>query len=170
MNEDVSTSVQTAGLPQVRRPRRTATTMDRLRTREFLRLVEEGKPELDAFWQVASDPRIGFSRFRGATESPGEVVLTRKLAAMLDRTAPTLVLNARQIALAKLAGLGEPAVRAVQEIVDGEGVDERMARARLDAAKTILGALGIGERGGLTVATQINVGDKRLRGDVPEGA
>jgi hypothetical protein len=145
--------------------------MDRVRVRELLRRLEAGEDEVDAFWRVASDPKTGYARFRGGTERPPEIVLTRKLASLLERTAPELVAAARDVARAKLAGMGDDAVRAVYEIVVGDIADGRIARARLDAAQTVLQALGIGERAGMTVATQINVGPgTNARGGVPEGA
>jgi hypothetical protein len=144
--------------------------MDRLRVRELLRRLDAGESELDAFWAVASDPKTGFARFRGLTERPSEIVLMRKYAALLERAAPELVTAARDLALSKLSGLGDDAVRAVQEVVSGDIADGRIARARLDAAKSILASLGIGERSGVTIATQVNVSSPNARGGVPEGA
>lgn len=155
-------------LPPAVRSRRKATTMDGVRVRRFLDLVEQGVPEIDAFWQVASDPAVGLSRHRGATERPSELLLRRKLAALLERTAPKLVADARNVALAGLAGLSADALLALAETVTGDFEDARAARARLDAAKTVLASLGIGERG-MTIATQVNVGVSTMRG-VPDGA
>lgn len=143
--------------------------MDRVRVQQFAQRVEAGEDELDAFWAIASDPGYGFSRYRGETERPPEVVLRTKLAALLERGAPEAVAAARDHALVRLAALSDEALAAVVEVLTGECADARAARARLDAAKTVLGSLGIGERGGITVATQINVDRTPLAG-VPDGA
>lgn len=150
------------------RTRRRATVMDRARARALVARIEAGEDDLDAFWAVASDPKIGLQRYRGAKERPEPIVLMRKLAALLERAAPELVATARDTALTRLAGLGDDAVRAVQEVATGDIADGRIARARLDAAKTILGALGIGDRPPPVIATQVNVSTP-IRG-VPEGA
>jgi hypothetical protein len=152
------------------RPRRRPTTMDHVRTREFLARIERGEDETAAFWAVASDPAIGFSRLRGLTERPPEIVLRKKLAALLERTVPEVVRGARDVALAKLSHLGDDAVRAVQETLVGDFEDGRAARVRLDAAKAVLQSLGIGERAAPLVATQINVGGQHASGGVPDGA
>lgn len=130
--------------------------MDYVRARELMARIDRGESEIDAYWAVASDPGIGFSRYRGATERPAEIVLRRKLAALLERTVPHVVESARNFALAKLAGLSDDAVRAVEETITGQITDGRIARARLDGAKTVLGSLGIGERAAPMVATQVN--------------
>ena len=74
-------------LPLHRKPRQ-ATNMDHVRVREFVKLVRQGESELDAFWRVASDPKMGFARLRGHTERPAEIKLYRKLTSLLQRAAP----------------------------------------------------------------------------------
>ena len=133
-------------IPFTPRKSRRATTMDRVRTRAFVRRLERGEDEVDAFWAVASDPGTGLARFRGKTERPPEVVLRRKLASLLERTAPGLLAAAKDTAVARLAEFSEDAVRAVQEVVTGDFADAGHARARLDAARVILAALGIREQ------------------------
>jgi hypothetical protein len=134
--------------------------MDRLRVRALLRRWDAGEDELHAFWAVVSDPGIGLQRYRGATERPPELTLRRKLGALLERTAPGLVERARDVALSKLAAMSEDALCAVHEVVTGDLTDPGVARARLDAARTILGSLGISERAtsAPVQAVQVNVG------------
>lgn len=150
---------------------RRATTMDRVRVRAFVRRLEEGDDEVDAFWKIASDPGTGLSRYRGTTERPPEIVLRRKLAALLQRTAPGLIEAAKDVALAKLSGLSEDAVRAVQEVVTGDFGDAGAARTRLDAARIILASIGIREQqppGSAQANVFVSLGDglRALR-DVP---
>jgi hypothetical protein len=140
-----------------RRPRRRPTTLDHVRTREFLARLDRGEDEVTAFWEVASHPGYGFARYRGVSERPDEIVLRRKMASLLARTVPHLLGTARDLALGRLAALSDDAVTAVKETLTGEVEDGRMARARLDAAKTVLGSLGIGERAAPFVATQVNL-------------
>lgn len=166
---NTSFPVPDSAAPAVRRPRRKATTMDGVRLKAFLQKLAAGEDETNAFWAVASDPAIGFSRFRGVTERPSEVVLRRKMASLLARTVPETIGVARDLALAQLAGLSEDALRAVQETVVGDFEDGRAARVRLDAAKSILGSLGISDRPAPVIATQVNVGGLP-HGGVPEGA
>ncbi len=161
--------VLSASEQRLPRPRRKATHMDVRRVEEFARRVAAGEEELDAFWSVASDPQYGLSRFRGSTERPPPEVLRRKLSALLERGAPEAVAAARDLALVRLARLSDDALAAVVEVLTGECSDARAARARLDAAKTVLGSLGIGERAGVTIATQVNVAPQGPRG-VPDGA
>lgn len=120
--------------------------MDRLRVRQFARRLETGEDEIAAFWAVASDPGTGYSRFRGATERPPEIVLRRKLASLLARVAPDLVDRARDLALIRLGELSDDAVRAISEVVTGDFADGHVARARLDAARVILGSIGVHEQ------------------------
>ena len=77
------------------------------------------------------------------------------LTALLERAAPDAVAAARDLALVRLAGLSDDALAALMEVLTGECADGRAARARLDAAKTVLGSIGIGERAGITIATQV---------------
>ncbi len=155
--------------PRKRRPHRKATAMDRVRVGKFVERVEAGEEELDAFWAVASDAGYGLSRYRDAPERPSDAVLRHKLTALLERAAPEAVAAARDLALVRLAGLSDAALAALMEVLTGECADGRAARARLDAAKTVLGSIGIGERAGITIATQVNIDRAPLAG-VPEGA
>jgi hypothetical protein len=120
--------------------------MDHVRVREWARRLEAGEDELDAFWTVASSPSCGLSRFRAQPVRPAPIVLRRKLAALLTRTVPQVVDAARDVALARLAGLSDDAVRAVAEVVTGDFQDGGVARARLDAARVILGSIGLREQ------------------------
>lgn len=141
---------------------RRATTMDRVRVRAFARRLEAGEDELDAFWAVASDPGTGLARFRGAAERPAPIILRRKLAALLQRVAPQLVEAAKDIALARLSGLSDDAIRAVAEVVTGDFQDGGTARARLDAARIILGSIGVREQASATSASAnvfVSLGD-----------
>ncbi|MCG3134757.1 MAG: hypothetical protein HMLKMBBP_02118 [Planctomycetes bacterium] len=149
---------------------RTASALDRVRVNELLRRMEAGEGELDAFWAVVTSEDLGYCGFIGRTDRPRAVSLRRKLAALLERTQPGLVAEARNLALARLARLSDEALLAVSEVVGGSEPDARMARARLDAAKTILASLGIADRGGgVTVATQVNV-SSHAPDRVPDGA
>lgn len=125
---------------------RRATTMDRVRVRAFVRRLEAGEDEVDAFWAIASDPGTGMARYREATQRPPEIVLRRKLASLLERTAPGLLSAAKDTAVSRLAGMSDDALAAVRETVTGDFQDASHARARLDAARTILAALGIREQ------------------------
>lgn len=138
------------------RKSRRATTMDRVRVRAFVRRLEAGEDEVAAFWAVASNPATGLQRYRGQTERPPEVVLRRKLAALLERTAPGLLAAAKDVAVTRLADLSEDATRAVREVVTGDFADAGHARARLDAARVIFNAIGIKEQGA-GAAAQANV-------------
>ena len=130
--------------------------MDRLRVRKFAQRLEAGEDEVDAFWAVASDPGIGYSRLRGDDERPPEIVLRRKLASLLARVAPDLVDRARDLALVRLGGLSDDALRAVGEVVTGDFSDGQVARARLEAARVILGSIGVREKAPAATA-QANV-------------
>ena len=130
--------------------------MDRLRVREFVKLVRQGESEIDAFWKVASHEGFGFSRLRGKAERPAEIKLMRKLASLLRRAAPELLEDARDLATVRLSGLSEPAVQAVGEIVTGDFTDGSSARARLDAARVVLGSLGVRDQAA-QAAAQANV-------------
>lgn len=156
-------------VPPARRRHRTASALDRVRVDEVLRRIESGEGELDAFWAVVTSEDLGYRGFIGRTERPRAVGLKRKLAALLERAQPGLVAEARAMALARLSRLSDEALLAVSEVVGGTEPDARMARARLDAAKTILQSLGIGERSGVVVATQVNVTSRGLD-RVPDGA
>lgn len=143
--------------PIDRRGPRKATVMDRVRVRAFVQRLEAGEDELGAFWAVISDAGTGMQRFRGGTERPSEIVLRRKLAAMLERTAPGLLSVARDVALAKLAGLSDEALLAVQEVVTGDFADGGHARARLESARVILASLGIREQASAAASATVNV-------------
>ena len=149
--------------PPRRRPAR-ATVMDRLRVREFAKRLAAGESDLDAFWHVASDTGVGYSRLRGAPRRPPEIVLRRKLAALVERAAPDLVAAARDVAMAQLAGMGDEAARAVREALTGECTEAQGARTRLEAARIVLGSIGVSDRastGGASAdvrnAIQVNV-------------
>lgn len=144
-----------AALPLHRKPRK-ATNMDRIRVREFVKLVRQGESEIDAFWHVASHQHYGFSRLRGKAERPAEIKLYRKLASLLRRAAPELLEDARDLATVRLSGLSDPAVQAVGEVVTGDFTDGSSARARLDAARVILGSLGVKDQAA-AAAAQANV-------------
>ncbi len=131
--------------------------MDRARVRSWIERTEEGQEPLDAFWAVASDPRTGLKRYRGGTGRPAPIVLQKKLAALLERAAPELLLRARDIANAKLAALSDDAIETVAEVMSGDIRDGRNARARLDAARLVLGALGIHERAAQQTQTNVLV-------------
>lgn len=137
--------------------RRRATTMDKVRVAEFVRRVAAGEDEVEAFWGIASSPGMGYADYRSGTPRPAEIVLRRKLAALLERAAPDVAAAARNFALVRLAGLSEPAIEALNEAVRGEAGDGHLARSRTDAARVILASLGLGDRSGLTVATQVNL-------------
>jgi hypothetical protein len=139
---------------------RRASAADRLRVRRFAEALASGTDEVEAFWRVASDPRTGYVRFRGATARPSEVTLRRKLAALLARTVPALVDQERDRALARLAGLSDSAIEAVSLVVRGKVTDAQVARARTDAARLILAGIGIEERKATaTAAVSISFGD-----------
>jgi hypothetical protein len=144
-------------IPFLPRLSRRPTTMDRVRVRALVRRLEEGEDEVEAFWKVASDPAIGFSRFRGGAERPAELVLRRKLAALLERTAPALLAAAKDVAVSRLASMADSAVAAVDEVVTGQFADGSHARARLDGARIVLAALGIRDQGGASVSATVNV-------------
>lgn len=131
--------------------------MDRVRVMAFVRRLERGEDEVDAFWAVASDPKTGFSRYRDTPQRPTEVELRRKLAALLTRVAPDVVARSREIAMVRLSALSEPALDAVAEVVTGDFSDGQAARARLDAARIIFGSLGIREQGAAAASAQASV-------------
>lgn len=145
-----------SGQPLHRAPRR-PTTMDRVRARKLLERLSEGEDELEAFWAIASDSGIGLSRYRGVTELPPEKVLRRKMASLLQRAVPEIVERAKEIALGRLGVLSADAVNAVGEVVTGEFEDGSAARARLDAARVILGAIGVREPAGSTATANVVV-------------
>lgn len=167
MRSELAPVPPVANLP---RKRRRATTADKIRAAEVLRRIDAGETDTAAFWSVASDPAIGFSRFRGATARPPEIVLRTKLVALLQRAVPELVGAARDVAVGRLAGLADDAVRAVAEVTTGDCGDARLARARLDGARTVLAAIGISDRGSMTIATQVNVQQRSAFEVVPDGA
>jgi hypothetical protein len=131
--------------------------MDHVRVREWARRLEAGDDELDAFWSVVSSPDSGFVRYRGSRDRPAPIVLRRKLAALLSRTVPRVVDAARDIALARLAGLSDDAVRAVAEVVTGDFRDGGVARARLDAARVILSSIGVREQAAASASASLTV-------------
>jgi hypothetical protein len=157
MNETWRPRIREVPALPARRPTRKPTAMDHIRARELLLRIERGEDEVTAFWSIASDPGIGFSRFRGVTERPPEMVLRRKMAALLARTVPQVIDAARDLALGKLAALSDDAVAAVRETVAGEVTDGRVARVRLDSARTILASIGICDGRSTLVATQVNI-------------
>jgi hypothetical protein len=150
--------------PHAPRTTRRASNTDRLRVAEIARRLQEGESQLSAAWIVFSDPKIGLPRWRGLTQRPSDVAIIRKLAALLARTAPEVVATARDLAMARLAGVSEDAVRAVEEGVAGDFEDSQTARTRVDSARLILGALGVTERaGGMSVRNQVTVAFESAR-------
>ena len=75
---------------------------------------------------------------------------------------------------AVITGIGQVVSGDLAEpLLDADTIviaDGRIARARLDAAKSILAALGIGERAGAVIATQINLQQSAPNAGVPDGA
>jgi len=130
----------------VPRGTRRPTILDRVRVREFAKRLEAGEDEVEAFWAIASSPRSGYVRYRDVATRPPELVLRRKLAALLQRVTPGLVDAAKDVALTRLVGLSDDALRAVEEVVTGHFGDGGHARARLEAARIILSSLGIREQ------------------------
>lgn len=131
--------------------------MDHVRVREWARRLEAGEDELDAFWSVASSQACGLARFRSNPTRPSPIVLRRKLAALLNRTVPQVVDAAKDMALARIAGLSDDAVRAVAEVVTGDFADGGVARARLEAARVILGSIGIREQPQVTASANVTL-------------
>jgi len=139
-------------------PRR-ASRADVLRCSDLAKLLDEGTEPLAAFWLVASHPRTGYACWRGSTRRPDDHTLRMRLASLLARAAPLVVEEARASALNRLASLGAESVGTVRDVMRGKAGRADRARTRLDAARTVLDAVGVGGRsGGVTVATQINVG------------
>ena len=131
--------------------------MDHVRVREWAQRLEAGEDELDAFWLVASSGSTGYARYRGVDVRPAPIVLRRKLASLLNRTVPHVVDAAKDVALARIAGLSDDAIRAVSEVVTGDFTDGGVARARLDAARVILGSIGIREQAPATATANVTL-------------
>ncbi len=138
-------------------PRRRATTLDRVRVRAWIQRTESGEEPLDAFWAVASDPRTGLQRYRGTTARPADITLQKKLAALLERAAPELLMRAKDIANARLAALTDNATEVVSEVLAGSFSDTRKARVMLDAARLVLAAFGIREHAPASVQSNVVV-------------
>jgi hypothetical protein len=144
-----------------REPRR-ATSRDKLRVAEFARRLDQGEDELTAGWRTLADPKLGIARWRGAADSerPSDVALARKVAALLRRGVPELLEQARDVTLARVAGLGDKALRTLDEVTSGDFADPARARVQLDGARTVMEALGVAGRGSTATATtnvQVNV-------------
>jgi hypothetical protein len=141
--------------------------MDRLRVQEFAKRVAAGEDPLEAFWRVASDPGVGYARLRGATQRPPEVMLRKKLQSLVERAAPDVAAAARGVALVQLSGMGGEATRAVQEVLNGECTEAQGARTRLEAARIVLGSIGVPERAAPPnlQAVQVNVEAPHSRED-----
>jgi hypothetical protein len=132
--------------------------MDRLRVAAYLRRLQDGEEELEAAWAVFRDERVGLTQYRGSEMPPSPASLQRKLAALLERACPEIVSRTREAALVELASLYQPAVQALRESVNGDFPDAPTARARIEAARVLLGALGIPDSGsGATAAASIHV-------------
>ncbi len=150
---------------------RKANQLDKLRVAEIARRIDAGEDELAAGWAVLSDPKLGIARWRGApaSERPHDVALARKVAALLRRAVPALLEQARDVTLARVAGLSDKAVRTLDEVASGDFDDPARARVQLDGAKALIEALGIGGRaGGVSSTTNVvlSLGDglRALRG------
>ena len=147
-----------AALPAIRpgRSRRHA-AVDALRLREIDRLVAEGVALTDAVWRVLGPDGgpLAYSTVRGKEERPTDARLLRRFSNLVRRSAPELVETARSQALAVLAAAADSAARSIVELA---GDDSAEARVRLDAAKAVLAALGVSDRGPLVeVKNEVNV-------------
>jgi hypothetical protein len=152
-----------ATLPVVKATRRPG-PKDSLRIFEVERLRREQKMTIaDAMWAVVGqDERLRYRRFIDVPR-PRDATLISKYSALLARTSPELMIKAKQVAQAVLAGAAESAASKVAALATGDDeiADAHKARVRLDAGRTVLEAAGIAGRGNTNVQvnTAISLGD-----------
>ncbi len=139
--------------------------MDGLRVLEFCRLRDAGFSELDAWETILRDRKLGYAKTRGSTEAMKSHRVAKSLTRFLNRAARGLVAQAHDRVKARMAAAAEGAAKTIIDLAAGEfgtgrvrvkgrgeaayetvEIDAPAASVRLQAAKTVIGCVGVSDK------------------------